>query len=193
MTRRPAPSDLLFRTLRFRPVVMHMSIRTLALALAGLTLTACAKRSAERTMAPAEDSAADAQAGDIDALEAELAAREDELRALGAGPSGGAEALARRDAQATAEGDDAEAKPADAPTASGRAAPTMGRSAATKRSEQPDSRCERVCEITAAICQLRDNICGLAPSHPDEPRYQRACDRATVDCTTATEACDACA
>lgn len=197
MTRRAAPSDLFLRTLRFKPVAMHMSLRTLTIALAGLTLTACAKRSAERTMAPAE-AEADAGPTDIDALEAELAAREDQLRALGAGPAGDdEEALADRDTRGPAAGDggkaEAMAKATEAQAGAGQSAPPVASSAPPEPLARTPGRCAQVCDITAAICQLRDNICGLAPGHPDEPRYQRACDRATVDCTFATEACDACA
>lgn len=174
---------------------MHMSSRTLALA--GLALAACASRSAERTMAPAEAEADVAGPAEIDALEAELAAREDQLRALGAAPQGGSDDAIARDAPSPAGGDRATAKVASKavearPEAEGAAAP-MESSAAPARLSASSGRCVQVCDLTAAICELRDNICRLAPSHPDEPRYQRACDRATVDCTTATEACDACA
>ena len=201
MSRSPARSDLFLRTLRFRPVAMNMSLRTLSLALAGLVVAGCAKRTAPETAAP---EAADATAGpaggeadDIDALEAQLAAREDQLRALGASPPGG-------DGEAqVAAGATAESKPADVrdavsksaederPRANAKAAPASAPPEA--QSIAPPTRCESVCEVTSSICQLRDNICGLAQRHADDPRYGRTCERATADCEFATEACHACA
>ncbi|MDC0718467.1 hypothetical protein [Nannocystis bainbridge] len=167
-----------------------MSLRTLSLALAGLALTACAKK-ADTESAPPE-TAADVAAGpeDIDALEAQLAAREDQLRALGAPPPEMRMEAAKRaeheDGDALAGAGDAKTK-TEAQTAHG-PAPS---SAPTQPGTSP-RRCESVCDITTSICQLRDHICDLAPRHDDEPRYQRACERATTDCEFATEACHAC-
>lgn len=184
---------------------MNMSLRTLSLALVGLLTASCAKRATEGTAAPVE-TAAGAEPGDIDALEAELAAHEDQLRALGAAPPAG-EALAagdavspdvraKRDASGGEATNDAMSKSAEVQTQSGGPAPATA-PAAAERAEQrvlpgASNRCASVCEISTSICQLRDNICGLAPRHADEPRYQRACDRASVDCDFAVEACHAC-
>ncbi|WAS93800.1 hypothetical protein [Nannocystis punicea] len=179
-----------------------MSLRTLSLALAGLALTACAKKAAELT--PPE-TAADVAAApeDIDALEAQLAAREDQLRALGAGPppmaGGGESALAKReelDADAQSAGDvTTKKKSAEQQVAAEAPQPSAAPAPATERAGPSPvaGRCESVCDITTSICQLRDHICDLAPRHADEPRYQQACERASTDCEFATEACHACA
>jgi hypothetical protein len=53
-------------------------------------------------------------------------------------------------------------------------------------------RCETVCELASAICELETRICDMAPRHPEDPRYQAACERATDDCRTASEACQQC-
>lgn len=53
-------------------------------------------------------------------------------------------------------------------------------------------RCERICGLATSICELRDRICDLGNEHRDEPRYQAACERATLDCEQATEACEGC-
>lgn len=201
MSRLPARSDLFLRTLRFSPVAMHMSLRTLSLALVGLVVSACAKRAPE-TAAPEETAApAGGEASeDIDALEAQLAAREDQLRALGAAPpaaGGGAEAEAmgatatRQDKNDERTTDQVAKKSAEAQSASADATPATAPMQA-EAPAPPGARCESVCEVTTSICQLRDNICELARRHTDEPRYGRTCDRAVADCEFATEACHAC-
>ncbi|MBZ5707680.1 hypothetical protein [Nannocystis pusilla] len=178
-----------------------MSLRTLSLALAGLVVSACAKRATE-TAAP-EEAAAPAggeASADIDALEAQLAAREDQLRALGAAPpargAGEAEVMG---ATATPQDEDVERttgavakKSSEAQSVSADARPATAPARTDARPASPGSRCESVCEVTTSICQLRDNICELASRHPDEPRYGRTCDRAAADCDFATEACHAC-
>lgn len=196
MSRAPVPFDLFARTLRMRHLGMTRSFRPLAAALLiGLALASCAKKAAEgeRTMSPEEGAAFDSTS-DLDVLEAQLAAREDQLRALGAAPPGGAATQAAapsRDLSAGEAGADvseAKAGPQVAPTAAAAEKPA-------ERSNQPvrTNRCENVCDLSAAICQLQDQICGLVPRHEGEPRYQRACDRASADCSFATEACHACA
>lgn len=54
------------------------------------------------------------------------------------------------------------------------------------------ARCERVCGLATNICELRDRICGMVDEHRNELRYQAACERATLDCEHATEACEGC-
>ncbi|MEZ4451456.1 MAG: hypothetical protein R3B09_18445 [Nannocystaceae bacterium] len=54
------------------------------------------------------------------------------------------------------------------------------------------SRCVEVCGLSTSICDLEVQICGLAQRHPDEPRYHQVCARASDDCTSAREACNAC-
>jgi len=185
---------------------MNMSLRTLSLALAGLVVTACAKRAAPETSAPEAADAAGAPAGaeaDIDALEAQLAAREDQLRALGAAPPGGGGEIEMQ----VAAGPRPEGKPeatGDVMTKSAEGERARDNSRATPSSAPPEApaprappgaptRCESVCEVTTSICQLRDNICTLAQRHADDPRYGRTCERAGADCDFATEACHACA
>lgn len=53
-------------------------------------------------------------------------------------------------------------------------------------------RCERICGLSASICGLGERICALSDQHDREPRYARACERATLDCERATEACEGC-
>lgn len=170
---------------------MILSPRT-SFIIALLALSACAKKSGDREPTMSPESADEAPASDIDALEAQLTAREGQLRALGAGPSEMAPtgAAATRDFEDGADGDVATHKAAEAEVA-----PSMsGGAAADERASRaaPSARCENICDLSTSICQLQDQICALAPRHPDEPRYLRACDRATVDCGFATEACHAC-
>ncbi|MCY1057210.1 hypothetical protein [Nannocystis sp. SCPEA4] len=180
-----------------------MSLRTLSLALVGLVVSACAKRAPE-TAAPEEAGAAGPAGGeaseDIDALEAQLAAREDQLRALGAAPpAGGAGEVEMMGATATSQDknderttDQVAKKSAEAQSVSAEPTPATAPMQAEARPAPPGARCESVCEVTTSICQLRDNICELARRHADEPRYGRTCDRAVADCEFATEACHAC-
>lgn len=160
----------------------------LALVLA-LPLGACAKRAPHGETRPAER--ADMEAAGIDVIEAELAAREGQLQAVGvrlggvalAGGDSGAganKAEATRDLSEEHHDAEKQAAPVSAPTS------------ATPSGPGPSRRCETICELSASICQLRDNICALAPRHTDEPRYQLACDRAAQDCTLSSEACHAC-
>lgn len=53
-------------------------------------------------------------------------------------------------------------------------------------------RCQRRCDLATNICGLSDRICALADDHGREARYARVCDRATLDCDRATEACEGC-
>lgn len=64
--------------------------------------------------------------------------------------------------------------------------------AASGGSSQAGPRCERICGLANSICGLRERICELADEHGPEPRYARACERATLDCERATEACVGC-
>lgn len=174
--RNPHARDLSWTTLRsgHGPVA-----RTLTCALLSLALGACAKRMPEGATMPAD--ANEGAPADIDAIEARLAAHEAQLRAHGVSPSRQtAEGAADRQKAESAD----EARYAGEPTATAPAAASGGAG--------PTHRCETICDLSTAICQLRDNICALAPRHPDEPRYQVACQRAAEDCTIATEACHAC-
>ncbi|MCA9706140.1 MAG: hypothetical protein KDK70_09855 [Myxococcales bacterium] len=53
-------------------------------------------------------------------------------------------------------------------------------------------RCQRICDLAANICTLRDRICDLASEHEGQERYASACERASLDCDRATEACEGC-
>lgn len=200
MSRLPVRSDMFAGTLHDGHVSMtrfnlgpSRGARGLVALLLAVAVGGCAKKAAEgeRTMSP-DDAAGPVGGADLDALEAQLAAREEQLRALQAGGFAGAGGEGTRDTPVAAEdkGDRAAA-------AQGEPAPTAG-SAPTAPNVSPaepapKNRCSDVCEIQAAICQLQDQICGLVPRHEGEPRYQRACERASADCTYATEACHACA
>jgi hypothetical protein len=61
------------------------------------------------------------------------------------------------------------------------------------RKKNEAERCQRVCDLAEATCELADRICELAQRHPDEVRYEAACDRAGHQCRVAAEACTACA
>lgn len=78
-----------------------------------------------------------------------------------------------------------------APRSEGRAR----RSNRQKRSsrEQAPDRCEMICDLAAATCDLEAKICALASEHPEDARYQNACERANRDCDLAQEACLECA
>ena len=164
----------------FKSMLVRASALGLTLALAG-----CAKKPASSgPMTPPDAEHAGAAGGDdIDALEAELATREDQLRALGADGAG---------TRLTRDVDDIAG--ADAASEAGEAQSAPLTSSADPRPEKPvlSDRCNNICELSTSICRLHDHICSLAPRHHDEPRYQRACDRAAVDCDFATEACHAC-
>lgn len=151
-------------------------------ALAGLVLAAgCAKKASPETSSPdaaPADMAAEEEAGDdeaaggaaeddsLEALEAELLGFEDGL--LGAGVDLPEDVKAARVDLGAQAG-----TPADAGT--------------------PDERrCERICELATNICGLRDRICELADEHEQDPRYVKACDRATQDCERAQGACEDC-
>lgn len=187
-------SDLSGEPLRSDHVVKFLSCCVAAAA--ALALPACAKK-ADHTSAPEAD-AGGAQPDDITTLERELAAREQQLAAVwpaptvaGAAGGGGQAARTRADENhlekkgAQAGGDATEA-PVSAP------APTSATPESMPSRDVPGDRCMTVCELSAAICQLQDRICDLAPRHPDEPRYQAACQRAARDCETSREACHGC-
>lgn len=57
----------------------------------------------------------------------------------------------------------------------------------------PQERCRTICDVATTVCELEGKICGLADAHADDARYLDACARAQTDCTTAEEACRACA
>jgi len=175
--RTPHAQDLSGTALRSGPGPV---VRTLTRALFSLALGACAKRMPEGATVPAD--ANEGAPADIDALEARLTAHEAQLRSYGVAPSRRA-AEGAEDRQKAAESAD-EARYSGEPTATAPAAAGGGAG--------PTHRCETICGLSSSICQLRDNICALAPRHPDEPRYEAACQRATEDCTIATEACHAC-
>jgi hypothetical protein len=59
--------------------------------------------------------------------------------------------------------------------------------------EQTPDRCEMICDLAAATCDLEAKICALASEHPEDARYQDACERANRDCDIAQEACLECA
>jgi hypothetical protein len=65
----------------------------------------------------------------------------------------------------------------------------------SKRERKKDEaqRCQRICDLAEATCELADRICELAQRHPDEVRYETACERAEHQCRVAAEACTACA
>lgn len=180
-----APPDLSAAPLR------SGHVRMLLCALATLTapLGGCAKRAPGGETQSAEPSADIAAAG-IDVIEAELSAREGQLRAAG---------IPLRGAMQTAEGEPAIGRAEDVRdqqvaekqvTTAG--TPTSAPASPGDAGAGPSRRCETICDLATSICDLRDNICALAPRHPDEPRYQLACDRAGQDCSLASEACHAC-
>jgi len=135
--------------------------------LALVLASACAKKAAPDTAAPASEATMPAS---IDELEAELGRYEAELRGMGF-------AADESHLDKIEEG-----KAGEAP---------VGESDAAKQSAGDDD-CSRVCDLAAAICGLQDRICGLAAEHDGDERYAASCERATEDCDTATEACDAC-
>jgi hypothetical protein len=158
------------------------------------------KRAAETSSSPGV--ALDELAG----LEQQLAMREAQLRAVGAGPGttqaatsgsgrdggvGAAKAANEREGLAPVGAEPASApRPAESAPVAG-APPQMdaeGVDDATSRG----GRCEQICEIAAAICALEGQICGLVARHADDERYRAACERAAGDCRFATEACHAC-
>lgn len=157
--------------------------RTLSCALVSLALGACAKRMPEGATTPTDASEGPPADINIDALEARLASHEAQLRTYGVAPSKRAVERAENLQKAEESADEARYSREPAPTAP---------AAAAGGDAGPLHRCETICDLSSSICQLRDNICALAPRHPDEPRYQAACQRATEDCTISTEACHAC-
>jgi hypothetical protein len=198
-----APSDLSAGSLRWGHGVKFLS----AWLAAALALSACGKKAAELT-AP-EAAGGEGASDDIGALERELDLRERQLASLGAAPARAEENLAggggqgvgqvakSTDYRQQADEEKGKKRAAGADSAGepeAQAAPSTAPPEPTApRRDAPQDRCTTVCELSAAICQLEDRICGLAPRHPDEPRYQAACERATRDCQSSQEACHACA
>lgn len=181
-------------------------VKFLSACVAALALSACAKKAAESTAPESSDMAA--VPDDIDALERELDLRERQMTQLGAGRSagsvaagGGGQALGKTAARS---GDDrkgenklagageagADMSAAEAQTSP--VAPTSAPEPGPAR-DLAQNRCMTVCDLSTSICQLQDRICDLAPRHPNEPRYQAACERAARDCQSSQEACHDCA
>jgi hypothetical protein len=145
--------------------------------LAGAMLVAACGKNAPSTEAPGDAGAAEAAADSDDpqrfaddglaGYENDLANHEDRMLSLGL-PLPGAVTQAR-----TSEGRNS------LPMTDG-------------GGETGGPRCERICELATNICELRDHICDLGSEHPNDLRYQRACERATLDCEGASEACEGC-
>ena len=161
------------------------------------------KRAAEPSSSP---ETGQGEHDELAVLEQQLAMREAQLRAVGAGPGttqaatsgsgrdggvGAAKAANEREGLAPVGAEPASApRPAESAPVAG-APPQMdaeGVDDATSRG----GRCEQICEIAAAICALEGQICGLVARHADDERYRAACERAAGDCRFATEACHAC-
>ena len=171
--------------------------------MAMLLAAGCAKRGAETSASPGVMSEGDDLAG----LEQQLALRTAQLQAVvGPRTTQGAGGASLESADPNSAADEAGAgagataaksgppQPAPQPAES---APVGGTSRQLDSEDgamsKPSSRrCEQVCDIAAAICGLEQQICGLVPRHPDDVRYQAACERAAGDCRFATEACHAC-
>ena len=145
--------------------------------LAGAVLVAgCGKKAGPSSEAP-EATAADASPGfeteryevldGLGGYENELAGYEDQMLAIGL-PLPGAVVQARTD---------------------------QGRNSLPAGDGGGDAggpRCERICGLATNICELRERICTLGAEHQGEPRYEHACERATLDCEHATAACEGC-
>ena len=58
--------------------------------------------------------------------------------------------------------------------------------------EAAGGRCPQICELSEVTCELSEQICILADRHRGEDEYAAACERATVDCDVAREACRDC-
>ena len=154
-------------------------IGVLAGLLAGVVLVAGCAKNKPGTEAPADGAAADSSEagveaepyraidGELASYESDLAGYEDRLLALGL-PLSSAVTQAR--------------------TSEGRNSLPMGDGGG----ETGGPRCERICGLATNICELRDRICELGREHEDEPRYRAVCERATLDCEQATEACEGC-
>lgn len=71
--------------------------------------------------------------------------------------------------------------------------PRRSRLERRRAKKEAATRCERICDLAAATCELSDHVCGLARRHPDEPRYENACERSAAQCEAAADACNACA
>ncbi|HEY8375221.1 MAG TPA: hypothetical protein VIK91_01980 [Nannocystis sp.] len=150
--------------------------------LLGLALSSCAKRGVDAEPVASPEAAGGADAvGELDILEAELAARIERLRELRPGFTG----PAGQEVAGIGGGDGDEAtKASEVPQPATERVPPADRPSGGK--------CTEVCELSASICQLQDQICGLVRRHEGEPRYVQACERAKGDCEFATEACHAC-
>jgi hypothetical protein len=147
----------------------------------------------------------------IDEYEAELRRNERRLADLGVfvtesgAPVAGQSDVARAAAEEVAPA--GEAAPAeqdveaeagvDAAMAERKAAPAAPRAEARRRRwKAPGAhrdRCEQLCDLAQSTCELADRVCGLAADHQSEPRYQRACNRATGQCEAASDGCSRCA
>ncbi|MCX4246766.1 hypothetical protein [Paraliomyxa miuraensis] len=68
----------------------------------------------------------------------------------------------------------------------------MGKSSVAAGAGAGGDRCQRRCDLATNICSLSERICALADDHGREARYARVCDRATLDCGRAKEACEGC-
>ena len=85
------------------------------------------------------------------------------------------------------------AEPTDAPEPEPRPDPALaGEVQQEEQARAPMTRCEELCALADAICALETKVCAMALRHSQEPRYAEACERATLDCTAATDACSSC-
>lgn len=154
--------------------------RALRGAAAAALLCGCAKAGGRAPSTPAPESSpgvwqggdAEDTSSELAALERELRAEEERLRAAGVRAAGDT-TLAGGAAASAAEEQESKAE--------------MNRGPADR-----GERCERICAIKGAICGLERRICGLRDRHVEEPGYEDLCQRAAVDCRMASEACDGC-
>lgn len=148
----------------------------------------CGKKDSGTTPPGYSDDGGGARGGTLEDYERALADEERRLHSAGVA-LGGRVSGAGAGADASKEeigGVDMTQAPAPTEAAEVRS-PSQDR---TPRRER--NRCAEVCGISTSICDLRVQICGLAERHPDEPRYHQVCERASGDCESAREACDAC-
>lgn len=142
-----------------------------------LLVVGCGKKAGPSTEAPADSMPA---AGDSAAAEPEAAPADDGLASYED------ELLAYEDAMLAAGLELPDAVVQSRTDVGQRSVP------ASNGGDAGGQRCERIRGLATSICELRDRICQLGDEHREELRYQRACERATLDCERATEACEGC-
>ncbi|MEM6995524.1 MAG: hypothetical protein AAF721_33750 [Myxococcota bacterium] len=159
-----------------------------------MSATAC-KAPASGTSPPRSNAKAAPPVETIDEAERALSDNERRLselgivppsRSLDGGGDGGASSV-------SGDEDEAEAAPIEDDSAVEESV-TAQTDVGAASSSGPDRgpRCNRICDLAESTCALAQQVCELATRHEGDERYESACAQATLQCESASDACDHC-